>query len=256
MAAYCTIPGISGWPQWSNNKPRRQLSYARIHSWRYRSGWTVVRRLHSLGHEITAFHRGEHEAELPAGVRYMHGEFAQLADEAFDPTPDVVVYVWVMTEMDAESFLNRFRGVVSRAVVISSGDVYRAYGRLTGLEPGLPHPVPLTEDAPLRKSRDRYRSSAPAPDHWMTQYEKTLVEQVLTRQTDLPACVLRFPAVIGPNEYRRFHRWLHQCCEATWNCVFKMDGQDGAGPTVSPRTSPKPSSLPRRIRGLQDESTT
>jgi hypothetical protein len=28
------------------------------------------------------------------------------------------------------------------------------------------------------------------------------------RQTDLPASSLRFPAVLGPNEYRRFHRWL------------------------------------------------
>src|SRR5262249_7021135 len=45
-------------------------------------------------------------------------------------------------------------------------------------------------------------------DHWMTQYDKVLVEQALIHQTDLPTCILRFPAVLGPKEYRRFQRWL------------------------------------------------
>jgi nucleoside-diphosphate-sugar epimerase len=49
---------------------------------------------------------------------------------------------------------------------------------------------------------------APDPDHWMTQYDKVLVEQVLMHQTDLPTCILRFPAVLGPKDYRRFQRWL------------------------------------------------
>ena len=114
-----------------------------------------------------------------------------------------------MTEMDATSFVNRFRGVAARAVVVSSGDVYRAYGGLTGLESGPPGPIPLAEDAPLRASRYPYRKMAPTPDHWMAQYDKVLVEQVLMHQTDLPTCILRFPAVIGlPKEYRRFQRWL------------------------------------------------
>jgi len=42
----------------------------------------------------------------------------------------------------------------------------------------------------------------------MAQYDKILVEQVLMSRTDLPATILRFPAVLGPNEYRRFQRWL------------------------------------------------
>src|SRR5262249_7834088 len=53
-----------------------------------------------------------------------------------------------------------------------------------------------------------YRGMAPEPDHWMTHYDKVLVEQVLMRQTDLPSCILRFPAVTGPKDYRRFQRWL------------------------------------------------
>ena len=30
------------------------------------------------------------------------------------------------------------------------------------------------------------------------------------RQTDVPTTILRFPAVVGPNEYRRFKPWLQQ----------------------------------------------
>jgi nucleoside-diphosphate-sugar epimerase len=168
----------------------------------------VVRRLHSLGHEVTVFHRGEHETDLPAGVRHFHGEFARLSVGVLRSAADVVVHMWAMAEKDAESLVQIFRSVASRAVVISSGDVYRAYGRLTGLESGPPDPIPLTEDAPLRQSRYPYREKAPNPNHWMTHYDKVLVEQVLMRQTDLPTTILRFPAVVGPKEHRRFHRWL------------------------------------------------
>lgn len=55
------------------------------------------------------------------------------------------------TESDAHLFVNTFRGLVSRAVIISSADVYRACGRLHRTEPVFPDPVPLTEDSPLRK---------------------------------------------------------------------------------------------------------
>jgi len=172
------------------------------------TGPYAVRRLHAIGHEVTVFHRGEHQAELPPGVHHLLGDFEHLPLEASDPAPDVVVHMWAMTEMDAESLVKKFRGVAGRAVVISSGDVYRAYGRLMRLESGPPDPIPLTENAPLRESRYPYRRMAPSPDHWMTQYDKVLVEQVLVDQSDLPTTVLRFPAVSGPNEYGRFRRWL------------------------------------------------
>jgi nucleoside-diphosphate-sugar epimerase len=172
------------------------------------TGPFALRRLHALGHEVTVFHRGEHEAELPASVRHVHGDIAHFPRELLDPAPEVVVHMWAMTETDASCFVDTFRTVAARTVVISGGDVYRSYGRLQRLESGPPDPMPLTEDAPLRESRYPYRNMAPGPDHWMAQYDKILVEQVLMSQTDLPATVLRFPAVLGPKEYRRFQRWL------------------------------------------------
>src|ERR1039457_1193272 len=40
------------------------------------TGPFVARRLYGLGHEVTVFHRGEHEAQMPDGVRHIHGDFA------------------------------------------------------------------------------------------------------------------------------------------------------------------------------------
>jgi nucleoside-diphosphate-sugar epimerase len=172
------------------------------------TGPFAVRRLHTLGHDVTVFHRGDHEACLPHSIRHIHGDLAYPPRELLDPRPDVVVHMWAMTQEDAESFVTAFRGVAGRAVIVSSGDVYRAYGRLQRRESGPADPAPLTEDAPLRETRYPYREKAPQPDHWMTRYDKILVEQVVMREPDLPATVLRFPAVLGPGEYRRFQRWL------------------------------------------------
>ncbi len=68
------------------------------------TGPYAVRRLHALGHEITVFHRGEHEAELPADVHHVHGDFAHPPRELPDFAPEVVVHMMAMTEADAESF--------------------------------------------------------------------------------------------------------------------------------------------------------
>src|SRR6266852_1255920 len=92
------------------------------------TGPYAVCRLHGLGHEVTVFHRGEHKADLPVDVHHVHGDFAKPPSELLDPGPEVVVHMMAMTEADAESFLNTFCGVADRAIVISSGDVYGAYG--------------------------------------------------------------------------------------------------------------------------------
>ena len=47
------------------------------------TGPYAVRRLHGLGHTVTVFHRGEHEAELPVGVRHLHGDLAHPPREFF-----------------------------------------------------------------------------------------------------------------------------------------------------------------------------
>ena len=120
------------------------------------SGPFVVRRLAQLGHELAVFHRGESEADLPDGVQHFHGDRKRLmtcADELKRFCPDIVVDMIAGAEQDARDVMTLFKGIAQRAIVISSQDVYRAYGRLVGIESGPIQTVPLTEDAALPLSR-------------------------------------------------------------------------------------------------------
>lgn len=81
-------------------------------------------------------------------------------------------------------------------MAVSSGDVYRAYGRLRNTEPGPPEPMPLEEDAPLRETHFPHRQAAAGPADWTYHYEKILAERALL-ESRLPATVLRLPAVYG-----------------------------------------------------------
>jgi nucleoside-diphosphate-sugar epimerase len=80
------------------------------------TGPYAVRRLHALGHDVTIFDRGEHEAEAPAGVRRVRGQFGDFPRELINPAPDVVVHMWAMTAADAVAFLSVFSGVAGRGV--------------------------------------------------------------------------------------------------------------------------------------------
>jgi nucleoside-diphosphate-sugar epimerase len=173
----------------------------------------VVTELHRQGHAITVYHRGLHEADLPREVRHIHSPHAGIPVLHFpssvtDPSSDVVIHMFPVGEVDTRAAIARLVGVTRRIVAISSGDVYRAYGRLLGVEPGPPDPVPLSEDAPLRKVFFPYRHTAAGPSDWTYHYEKILVERVLS-EGELTATVIRLPAVYGPGDpYRRLRPYI------------------------------------------------
>ncbi len=196
-------------------------------------GPRVVHRLAAAGHEIAVFHRGRTNAELPPSVQRIRGDRHRLAEHVEEFRcfrPDVVVDMIAMTEQDARSLVATFRGIAGRLVVLSSGDVYRAYGVFTGLEPGPPELVPVREDAPLRKVLYPYRSAAtPGDDKY--DYEKILVERVVIGEVSLPATVLRLPMVYGPgDEQHRLAPYLRRMADgrpaillnegmAHWRCL-------------------------------------
>ena len=174
----------------------------------------VVATLHRLGHEITVYHRGHHEPELPTGVRHLHSLLAGIPvlhfpPEIIDPAPDVVLHMFPVGEDDARAAMARFAGVARRMVALSSGDVYRAYGRLLGTEPGPAEPIPLDENAPLREALYPYRHTAAGPADWTFHYEKILAERAAMSHPLLQGTVLRLPAVYGPGDpYRRLRPYI------------------------------------------------
>jgi len=175
-------------------------------------GPSVVRNLAVGGHEVAVFHRGEHEVDLPSEVRHIHGDRDAMADHRdaiANFAPDVVIDMRAMTEAQARATADTVRGIARRLVVVSSMDVYRAYGRLHGTEPGPALEPPFDEDSPLREVLFVYRGGwplkTPAPA-WNDEYEKILVERVALGDRELVGSVVRFPMVHGERDgQRRFY---------------------------------------------------
>jgi nucleoside-diphosphate-sugar epimerase len=92
-----------------------------------------------------------------------------------------------------EAFADR----AGRIVLLSSGDVYRAYGRFTAIEPGPIEEGLLTEDSPLRSVLFPYRKKASSPEVLEYWYEKILAERAVLGAADLPGLILRLPKVYG-----------------------------------------------------------
>ena len=169
----------------------------------------IVKNLHAEGHQVTIFHRGQTKASLPEGTREILGNRDQLlqhTDIFKHLEPDVVLDMMATTEKQAQAFLSVFAGIARRAVVISSQDVYRAFGRVNGHEEGEIDLSPITEDAPLREHLYPYRGKAPRnaddPLYWMDDYDKILVERIAMSSPELPATILRLPAVYGPLDFQ------------------------------------------------------
>lgn len=171
-------------------------------------GPEVVRQLVDCGCAVAIFHRGVTENPLPSSVQHFHGDRREL--ETFRATfrsfdPDVVVDMRPMTEKHARQLVSTFAGLAKHSVVISSSDVYRAYGRLNLTEPGPPDPVPLREDAPLREQLYADRNASPHDKtETLEQYDKMLVERVVLSEPLFPAAILRLGMVHGPRSYRHY----------------------------------------------------
>jgi nucleoside-diphosphate-sugar epimerase len=175
-------------------------------------GPAVINRLSEQGHDITIFHRGQTEADLPSTIRHIHageGQFpVTFSPDAINEfrrfAPDVVLHMVLLGEQDARETVNTFKGMARRLVMISSQDVYQAFGRVNRQESGPPEALPITEDSPLREHLYPYRSE-PARDSddpraWMDSYDKILAERIVMSEPELPATVLRLPMVYGPRD--------------------------------------------------------
>jgi nucleoside-diphosphate-sugar epimerase len=161
-------------------------------------GAAIVEELHAHGHELLLVHRGEHEpGDLPE-VDHLHADrrdLPHLRDAVADFDPEALVDNCAYSSADAETALAAVADGV-RLLVVSSMDVYRAFGAvLAGTETD---PVPVDETSPVRTERYPYRGRPhPSPD--ADTYEKLDVEAVyLARE----ATVCRLPMVYGERDHQ------------------------------------------------------
>jgi nucleoside-diphosphate-sugar epimerase len=164
----------------------------------------VVRLLAEQGHDVTIFHRGETEADLPPSVRHVHGNFANFSEHLGRlraDEPEVVLDMVPFIDKGGHGVLY-FRGVAKRAVVITSCDVYRAFARVWRSEPGPPDPIPLSEESPLRTTP--VRELAPPID-----YDNVEIERSVGGDHRLPVTVVRPTAIHGSGDpQHRLYPWL------------------------------------------------
>jgi nucleoside-diphosphate-sugar epimerase len=160
-------------------------------------GRAVVEGAVELGHTVAVYHRGETEPEGMSDILHIHGDNVDIADhldaiKTFDP--DAVIDTTQFDAPRTQTVVDALSGVVDRYVLVSSMDVYIAYGRLHRTEPGPYQSLPLTEESELRK----------LPGLGNTEELDNLhIERVGLEQDQLPVTIARLPAVFGPGDYQR-----------------------------------------------------
>jgi len=179
-------------------------------------GQHIVQQFARAGHSVAIFHRGNQQATLPENVEKILDPDSTTPIVKFpacllELRPDVVVHTMAMGSADAQAAVGAFRGRSTRLVMLSSGDVYRAYGRLLSIEPGPLEVGLLREGSPLRTVLYPYRSRAASAGDLAYWYEKILAEQALLG-TDRWGIVLRLPKVYGPAsnaDLATVYRYMH-----------------------------------------------
>ena len=168
-------------------------------------GSQVVKILAEKGNDVTVFHRGNTKTEHKE-ILGERKNLAEFKDEFKELKPQVVVDVINYTEQNAADLMQTFRGVAERVVVLSSQDVYRAFGRIWRQEDEEIEPVPINENAPLRSKTFYYRDYAENEEDLRFNYSKLLVEKTVTNDAELAATILRLPMVYGIGDHK--HRFF------------------------------------------------
>jgi nucleoside-diphosphate-sugar epimerase len=164
-------------------------------------GRAIVEELAAAGHELLIVHRGNLEPDDLVPVQHLHAERMELAahrDELAAFRPDAAIDCRALTRADSQIALDALPAGI-RLIVISSLDVYRAFGAVN--EERETDPVPLDEESPVRAIRYPYRGQRPGMD----DYDKLDVEDVYLSHG---ATSLRLPMVYGEHDYQLREEYL------------------------------------------------
>jgi nucleoside-diphosphate-sugar epimerase len=153
-------------------------------------GRAVVASLVGAGHEVTVVHRGLAEPADLAPVDHVHLDRLALTGQHLPADVDAVVDVSAESGRQAAVAIAATPGA-GRRIVLSSGDVYRAFSSLHGGV--VTDPVPITDESPLRTERNLPATGG--------------CENLDVEEEYLPtgAVVLRLGAVYGPYDYQYRH---------------------------------------------------
>lgn len=159
----------------------------------------------SKGHEVVLFHRKKTNNAIINGVNHIYGDFERFEKKITEIkkfNPDIVLDMIARTEEHANKLVDLCNKInCKKVVVISSGDVYRAYENIIGITKGNIQHVPIKEDDELRTIYFPLKNFnlGKAAD----EYEKMLVEKAIAKNcTNSAWSILRFSAIYGRYDYQ------------------------------------------------------
>jgi nucleoside-diphosphate-sugar epimerase len=164
-------------------------------------GSRVAEHLLLSGHEVAVVHRGGRPVP-PGSVSLLADcrESGRLTTALATFHPEALIDLIAYAVTDVDRVLAALTGQLRRLTLISSGDVYSAYGAFLGQEPPPPNAEPAPESGALRRSRYPYRTQASSPDDVRHDYDKILVEERYRDRSPAPVTTLRLPMVYGPGD--------------------------------------------------------
>jgi nucleoside-diphosphate-sugar epimerase len=162
-------------------------------------GERIVREARRRGDEVVLVHRGTTEPDGETGM-HVHTDranFAGVSQHVRTLRPDAVIDTCALTRADADAVLPHLPDIP--LVLLSSMDVYQAYELLLADEGG--QPVPITEDAEVRRGRYPLRGHVDGRD----DYDKLDVEPGYLARG---GTVLRLAAIYGERDPQRREEFI------------------------------------------------
>ena len=155
-------------------------------------GACAVKILISQGHDVCVFHRGEHDNLNGGAAKRIIGDRDNLKSyksEFAAFAPELIIHMIAHSDEHASALMEVAEGLVDRVVVLSSGNIYRAFEILNSPEPSEILDTPLIEESPLRLSP-------------LEGDNKNVVEEIVMSHSTISGTILRMPMVFGPHDYR------------------------------------------------------
>lgn len=149
----------------------------------------VIEGLLKRGYQLTIFHRGTHETDLPLDVEHIHGDphFLETLEQALGKRSfDLVIATYGRLRFTAQVL----RGRTPRFISVGGVGVYKGW---INFDPSVRTPIPTSEDTPLQTGQQRDKFS-----YRMVEAESVVMEAHRERHYD--ATHFRLPMVYGPRQ--------------------------------------------------------